>query len=180
MILYLTQQNSKNWTIHDLPLKRTAIGFDIAGFCIGLTIAGAGFVSAILPEPSWSKVTAALLITTGADIIWETISSVNLLDNPNSHPFAQGGTSYYVYETLDYSSHLGGLETDRIDNAGAQYYFDWRFRTDLDDVFAIKVSATVQWAKWEWDDYYQRYYWDYTTLYETKLSFVISIANYWQ
>ncbi|MEM3040914.1 MAG: LamG domain-containing protein [Nitrososphaerota archaeon] len=176
-ILYLTQQNSKNWTMYEWPLERTAIGFDIAGFCIGLAITGLGIVDAIVgPE----KVSATLLITTGLDITWNAISGVKLMDNPNSNPLAEGGSYYKVYETLDYSGHLGSLESDRIKYAGAQYYFDWRFRTDSDDVFAVKVSATVQWAKWTWDDYYQRYYWDCTTIYETKLSFIISVADYWQ
>lgn len=34
-----------------------------------------------------------------------------------------------------------------VDWANGYYYFDWRFRTDSDDVFAIKISATRNFLK---------------------------------
>jgi len=102
------------------------------------------------------------------------------MDNPYSDPLAQGDNDYKVWETLDYSNHTGYSEDDCIKYASAQYYFDWRFRIDSDDIFAIRVSAVVEW--WEWYDPDPwtpgDEYWTYAG--ETDLSLVISIANYWQ
>jgi len=183
LILYLTQENSRNLTIRDLPLTYTYLGFDMSTLVSDLLWWGGGqtattttaiLIMGKLP-PLWPV--AGTLIVSG--LIAGAKSCFKIMRVSLEHPLAEGGSSYKVYETLDYSMHLSG-EDDRIDNATATYYFDWRFQTTSDDVFAIKVSATVQWAKWTWDPLYQIYYWDYTTLYETKLSFVISIANYWQ
>ena len=175
VILYLTQENSRNITIQEIPLTFTTIGFDVASFCIGLIPTAIGIVDAVIAD----KVTGTLLIKTGVEIIITAITSVDLVDNPYSHPFAQGDASYKVWETLDYSGHLGSSESARIKYAGAQYYFDWRFRTDSDDIFAIRVSAVVEW--WEWydpdpwtpgDEYW-------TCAGETELSIIISIVDYW-
>ena len=48
--------------------------------------------------------------------------------------------------------------------------FDWRFNTDSDDVFAIKVTATVTFGKFlgDWFD-----------LHTSSASTIVSIANYW-
>ena len=56
----------------------------------------------------------------------------------------------------------------------ADYYFDWRFRTDSDYEFAIRVAATVEWGQWN----EQLGRWEYVA--ETPVSTVVSIANYWQ
>jgi len=60
------------------------------------------------------------------------------------HPLAEGGSSYAVWETYDYTSKLV-WEDDRIDWAVGYYYFDWKYRSDSDDIFAIRISATVEW-----------------------------------
>ena len=174
IILYLTQENSKNITINELPLTFTTIGFDVAGFLVGLIPTATGIVCAVLAE----KVTGTLLIKTGVKIIITAIKSVDLIENPYSHPFAHGDTSYKVWETLDYSGHLISSD-DRIEYASAQYYFDWRFRTSSDDVFAIRVSAVVEWYQFDegkpedpTDDK-----WVYVG--RTELLTVISIVDYW-
>ena len=108
------------------------------------------------------------------------IQSVSLIESSLSHPIAEGGPSFRVWKTLDYSPHLGSYEDDRIKYASAQYYFDWRFRTVSDDVFAIRVSAVVEWYQFDegkpddpTDDK-----WVYAG--KSTLSLVISIADYWE
>jgi hypothetical protein len=108
-------------------------------------------------------------------LIWAVgggaLSSVPFVAEKVHDPLAEGGSSYKVWETLDYASQMTFAD-DRVEYAGAEYYFDWRFRTDSDDVFAIKVSATVEWRQWS------GYEWVYAD--ETELALIISITNYWQ
>jgi len=113
---------------------------------------------------TWKILAATVFIGAG-----ETWLSRQIIREKVHNPLAEGGSSYKVWETLNYPALES--ETDRISDASAQYYFDWRFRTDSDDIFAIRVSATVEWWRWESTD------WVYAG--ETKLSIVISIANYW-
>ena len=63
-------------------------------------------------------------------------------------------------------------------DAGAQFYFDWRFRTDSDDVFAIRVSA-VEWYKWNTDVPEDPYDDQWVPAGETEPSLIISIAGFW-
>ena len=101
-------------------------------------------------------------------LTFHRIPRVNL-----GHPLAGGGTDYAVWETFDYSGSLGIL-SDRVEWADGDYYFDWRFRADTDNAFAIKVSTTVE--RWQWDEIGEEWYYAG----KTDLSTIISIANYWQ
>ena len=92
------------------------------------------------------------------------------------HPLAEGGSSYAVWETYDYTYDLLD-EDDGIDWAVGYYYFDWRYRSDSDDVFAIRISATVEWYIWYSDPSSGEEYWECEG--ETELSMVISIVNYY-
>jgi len=178
MILYFSQTNAKNHIIdpqtqQDLINSAAATGqlvLDIGSIIFDAAIS----VATMELYPAWKVATLAILVSSG-----ETWLSRQINRETMHNPLAEGGTSYKVWETLDYSGHLGMNINDRISDASAQYYFDWRFRTTTDDVFAIRVSATVQWAKWIQMGP-EEGYWDYTTVYESKLSFVVSLANYWQ
>jgi hypothetical protein len=95
------------------------------------------------------------------------------------NPLADGGSGFRAWETLEYCDKMNSAD-DWIDNMGADYYLDWRFRTDSDDVFAIKISATVEWSRWDTGDPENPYddMWVYVD--QTPVSLVISLANYWQ
>ena len=172
--LYLTQQNSRNVTIRDMPIQGYSIGLD-AGQLV-TSLAFWGFTTAVTivfggaPIPGY----AALVIGGGFAAGKTLIRSVAL-----QQPLAIGGGSYSVYETLDYNINATDY-SERIDHAGASYYFDWRFRTDSDDIFAIKISATVEWGRWDTGDPYNPDddIWVYAG--QTPISLVISLANYWQ
>ena len=68
-------------------------------------------------------------------------------------------------------------EGDRVERATACYYFDWRYRADSeDDVFAIRVSVTVEWYEWD-PETPSGGSWVYTG--QTSLSVVLSIVEHW-
>jgi len=60
-------------------------------------------------------------------------SILPLLGEKVHNPLADGGSSYEAWETLDYWKKMES-ETDFTDKIGADYYVDWRFRTDSDDI----------------------------------------------
>ncbi len=175
IILYLTQENTKNWTIRDLPTEDINIALDagqLNAFILNVIYGEAITIGTfVLFPPAGLGVAAAKMFITGVAQA-KTFFVVRRVALEN--PLAAGDTSYKVYETLDYSGHLDGSESDCISYASTQYYFDWRFRTDSDDVFAIKISGTVEW--YQWNEYYLS--WDYAG--EADMSTVISIADYWQ
>jgi hypothetical protein len=174
MNLYLTQENSRNVTIRDLPLTGYSIGLDAGQIVTSLVFwcftTAVTIVFGGAPIPGY----AALVIGGGFAAGKTLIRSVAL-----QQPLAIGGGSYSIYETLDYGI---GLQEygDRIDHASASYYFDWRFRTDSDDIFAIKVSGEVVWLEWYDPDPYTPGDEHWKDAGETLLSTVISLANYWQ
>ncbi|OYT44731.1 hypothetical protein B6U84_03465, partial [Candidatus Bathyarchaeota archaeon ex4484_40] len=91
------------------------------------------------------------------------------------HPIAEGGTDYAVWQTYDYRAKLNN-EDDRVEQATACYYFDWRYRADGDDLFAIRVSVTVEWYEWD-PETPSGGSWVYAG--QTELSVIISIVDYW-
>jgi len=53
-------------------------------------------------------------------------------------------------------------------------------RIDLDDLFAIRITAIVEWGTWDTGDPENPYddMWVYVD--QTTVSITITIANYWQ
>jgi hypothetical protein len=51
-------------------------------------------------------------------------------------------------------------------------YLDWRYKVDTDDVFAIRISATVEWYWWNEGGFM----WE--PIGQTEISMIISIADY--
>jgi len=183
-VLSIHHENSKNFTVNpkekqefiEGSIELSQLGFDITmGSAAAIIIAVASFS----PEPI-SKAAAAgwLLISIAVDAGLGTFSHFAFQPVEIYHPIADGGSNYKIWETLDYSEKIQS-DLDRVEYAASQCYFDWRFRTDSDDIFAIRVSAVVEW--WEWydpdpwtpgDEYW-------TCAGETELSIIISIVDYW-
>jgi hypothetical protein len=193
MILYCTQENEEEVDLNpgaqEELINSNAHAALLGGKFIFSTLWGIGsakygvpyftstLVKAGLATTAVQPYIAAAFIVGGAliSIVWP-VYRVDLHD-----PFAEGVADYYVKEDFDYTQeHSFVTYDDGILWSNPQYYFDWRFRTDSDDIFAIKISVTVDWAKWTWDEGQEMYIWEHQTGYVTTLSSVISIANYWQ
>ena len=140
----------------------------VAQNTLGFLLLGA---TASFTYVTYSVVGIPLKILLGFDLGTGLLSFLPLAPETTHNPLAEGGSGYKVWETLDYYIHMSS-ENDRIENMGADYYLDWRFRTDSDDVFAIKISAIVDWGQWIGSQWYK--------VSETPVSLAISIANYWR
>ncbi len=173
VILYLQQKNSKSFgldprTDQELINSATASGqlaWDALMVTAGVVFTVATF--SLTPTPQ------LLALSVTWDIGGGVLSSLPFVAEKVHNPLAEGGSSYKVWETLNYLNDYNSID-DRIESAGAEYYVDWRFRTDSDDIFAIKVSAVVEWAEWNAVDL------KWSNVGETNVSLVISVANYWR
>ena len=173
IILYFQQKNRKGLEINPLEDQEFVNHVNSASqlaLTIGLVVSEAAFTVLV---PSMEVAWKAAALSLGWSVGGEALSFLLTVGERIVHcPAATGETSYYIYETVDYWDKLGWGESSRVDLADAQYLFDWRFRTDSDDIFAIKVSATVEWGLWGGSSWCK--------VAETTVSFVISLANYWQ
>ena len=170
MILYFQQKNDKgfqldprsDWELANSPTSAGQLAWTIIWI-------GADVVYSVATM-GYGKLGQVIALSLAWSIGGE-LTSVLLAPEKVHNPMAEGGSSFNVWETLNYYSQMSS-QADRIEDAGADYYLDWRFRTDSDDVFAVKVSAVIEWAYWDGDLWLK--------CGETPISTIISIANYWQ
>jgi hypothetical protein len=165
VILHASQGNKRNININPSTTQDAInTGLDNVETTTGIAIGLVGTIAGAATTGGTSIVVEIAFTVGGIAQAFYRLPRVNL-----DHPLAEGGTDYAAWETFDYSGSLGIL-SDRFEWADGDYYFDWRFRSDMDNVFAIKISATVDWYHWNVDS------WEYYS--QTPLSYIISIALY--
>lgn len=177
MILYLQQKNSKSFELDPITTQELINSAAASGQLIWDVLwITADVVVTFIATPLNIPLEASLLWAIGGG----AFSSIPIVGEKVHDPVAEGGASFDVSETLNYYGQMHS-QTDRVEYYGADYYLDWRFRTDSDDVFAIRVSSVVEWCDWyDPDPMYQGdEYWRYVGATEAQ-PITISIANYWQ
>jgi hypothetical protein len=80
---------------------------------------------------------------------------------------AEGQTDYYSKDEWKYFNKAPWYTMDYAETRSG---FDWRFKTASDDVFAIKITATVKFGIYIWGQW--------GIVYTANPSIVISLANY--
>jgi hypothetical protein len=85
---------------------------------------------------------------------------------------AEGQGDFFTQDQWNYWKLAGSNGVPTVNWAEGHSAFDWRFRTDSNDVFAIKVTATVTFG-----ECYPYVGW--TNLHTDSRSTIISMANYW-
>jgi len=175
IILEARQANSDNHNINPaeqeiavntmLQLIKSVIGLSLTAFA---KIYGCAAVEAETGK-TFIKALKVVFDTAGAGWKFYNVFRVDL-----HHPLAEGETDYAVWEKYDYTFKLVD-EDDRVEWAAACYYFDWRYRSDSDDVFAIRVSATVEWYEWDPETPSGG---SWICAGQTEVSLIISIVDY--
>jgi len=173
-ILYSEEANEKNLVLGPGQGEKQISGLTMGLTIVNIAIFASNVVVILSPTtiPLW--IAARYLIQSGLFVydVHHTFASANF----EHEGAAEGQGDFY---TLDRWNYWKLVSSGTINWAEGHTAFDWRFKTDSDDIFAIKVSGTVAWLRWTWVGPGEQDY-EWRDAGETKLSTVISLANYWQ